>query len=141
MLVKDYEPDYIMHTPLSIEITDVRHYHAHRHKNAVEFIYCISGSVVIRIAQEDLILKEGQVVTIDHDDIHFMHSDAKNILLIVHLNMASVAGNWESVKYIFISCASYYCKYYQKDDIDKVCDLLLTAAYIYLSKKRTAYGC
>lgn len=138
MLVKEITPTYIDHTPVMIELLNIRHIRPHRHSDAIELLYCLEGNLRITIAHEDISLATGEIVTVDHDDIHYVTADEDNTVLIIHIDMKNVGHKWQDIRYIFFSCATKLCKPHQQDALHSVYDIMLIMAYTYFSRAKNS---
>jgi AraC-like DNA-binding protein len=64
--------------PLTIELLDIRNIAPHYHDDALEILYCLSGSVGVSFGYERHALRAGKFVAVDHD-IHTIHASEPNI--------------------------------------------------------------
>ena len=138
MIIKKCTPPYFPGSPLAIEVVNIRHYAPHRHTDAIEFVYCFSGRLEVTIAHQRLLLLANEMVTIDHDDIHYMTSDQDNMTLIVHIDLKNTSCKWSDIKYIFFSCATILYKPHQEKALELIYDILISSAYIYAAQKEDA---
>lgn len=138
MPVKDITPTYIHGTPISIELVNIRHICPHRHCDSIEILYCLRGTLTMTIAHEELCLAPGEIVTVDHDDIHYVTANTDNAVIILHINMKDINRNWQDIQYIFFSCATALCKPHQQKPMHDIYDIILTLAYTYYSQINSA---
>ena len=138
MLVRETNPSYIPKTPIMIEIVNIRHVKPHRHNDAIEFIYCMSGSVKMTIAHQKINIYENELVTVDHDDIHYMTADTDNIVLIIHIDLKNIRHQWEDIQYIFFSCATGLARPDQKRAMEEIYDIMMALAYTYMTQRESA---
>ncbi len=134
MYTKNERLRYIAGTPVNIAIANIRNYNLHCHENAMEFAYCLSGSAVFNIAHEHMILNEGEVVLIEHENFHSIQADSDNIILLFHIDIKNCIYPWEKIKYMYFSCATKLCKPHHIPHLQKIYEALLTASYIYASR-------
>lgn len=119
---------------INVEILNIRFIPPHAHSDAIEMIYCMSGNITINVAHEEISLSPGEILTCDNDDIHFIYSDADNIVLILHMKMELKGYSFEELDSILFSCATAYCNEYKSKAMEAVYDYILSIAYIYISE-------
>lgn len=132
--IKDQNIDYINTSPIALEICSIKHTHVHFHESAVELIYCLEGEVNIRCNHEILVLKKGQVFTVDFEDIHCLFSDKENLLIIMHIDQKRLKRPWSFLEYVYFACEDNSCQPYQQASLQQIKDLVLATAYIYTKK-------
>lgn len=93
MKIKNETPTYIPDTPVSVTIASVRQYIPHYHSDAMEFVYCLNGSVNFTIAHENMTLKTGEIVLVEHDNVHSISSDTDNIIMLIHIDTKKCSCN------------------------------------------------
>lgn len=80
-------PDLIPGTPVGISIYSVTQEAPHHHEGFMEIIYCFKGPVRISSRSQDILLEDGDIISCDPFDIHYMtavdtdkaeYGDAKN---------------------------------------------------------------
>ena len=65
-------PDLIPGTPVGISIYSVTKEAPHHHEGFMEIIYCFKGPVRINSRSQDIFLEDGDVISCDPFDIHYM---------------------------------------------------------------------
>lgn len=134
MLVKDIHPTCINGTTISIEVLNIRHIRPHRHCDAIEFIYCFKGNLRTTLAhKKDLAISAGELVLVDHDDIHYISADEDNCTLIMHIDTECFYSMFDDINCVFLSCATRLCRPYQKEALNQIIGNLLTITYLYHS--------
>lgn len=141
MAIKEEQPNYIGNTPLAVQIMNVQHYEAHRHSAAVEFLHCFSGSATAVIAHETIPLRQGELVAVEHENVHAVYSDEDNLLMSVHLDLTRIPYPWEEIQYVFFSCATRMCRPHQRSAMEQIYDLLIGIAFLYAEKDRYPHSC
>lgn len=134
MDIKDEPIEYIDNSSVSIRIQNIQHSPVHFHESAVELIYCLEGEICIHCNHEFVTLSQGQIFTVDFEDIHCLYSDKENLLIIIHINLHKVNIPWEYLQYAYLACEDNSCKEYQKAPIQQIKDILLATAYTYTKK-------
>ena len=119
--------------PLDVRLLRVEHSHFHKHEAGLELLYCLKGKLNIVAGHQTLVLKEGEIFTVDCRDFHCLHAEEDNLLLSGIIDLTAQELPWEKLKYIYLACESICCKEYQIRPLLEVKKLLLTAAYIAAS--------
>lgn len=115
-------------TPLTTEISNIRHQEAHFHDNAIEIIMILKGTVHMRSSHRHVTLQKGDIFSIDPRDIHCLYSDVDNIVLHVHLNVINGLYSEERMYNCFFACETQNASSYQENALYQVSDLMLAAA-------------
>ena len=133
-----------------IKTTSDKPYHAsvqnisrtmpHYHSSALEMIYCLDGAVTVVSSHQRIVLREGELFTLDYDDIHYLYSDTDNTTLIFNLDLTMLSTPWDNLKYHFFTCESCHCYPYQQKPMEQVKDIVLSLAYASLSGSADSYG-
>lgn len=124
----------IKNTPLGISFYNVTNIKPHRHETLLEIILCLKGNIQLISADQTIELREGDVFSIDCMDIHYLHSQNKNnIIMSLYIDLSQVDNSFEYLRYTFFTCRSDACNQYQKLPMYNITDTLLSIAYIYLS--------
>lgn len=89
MLISQEKTDLIEGTPMGIKVYEALHEPAHFHSDCLEIVFCARGNLNIRIAYEDLTVKEGDIILIDTDDVHCISSDEDNLLISFYIDQTS----------------------------------------------------
>ena len=129
ILCEKTDPDYIPGTGIQIQLMNIRHLKAHHHDDVLEILYCLKGCVRGHIAHDYLELSAGDLVTFDRDDVHNVLADEDNLCLVVHIDLNHPNYTYYEMHNSFYSYTTHpkYVRY--PDQVSKVCDLLLAAAY------------
>ena len=126
----------IKNTPLGISFYNVTNIKPHRHETLLEIILCLKGNIQLISADQTIELREGDVFSIDCMDIHYLHSESKNnIVMSLYIDLSQVDSSFDYLKYTFFTCRSDACNQYQKLPMYNITDTLLSIAYIYLSNE------
>lgn len=131
MYIKNKTPDYITGTPVAVRILSVKRCVPHYHADALEFVYCLSGSADFTISHEHMQLHKGELVLIEHENVHSISSSDGALLLQIHIDINRCGHDPEAVRYMYFSCASELCKPHQADQFQNIRETLLAIAYLY----------
>lgn len=107
----------------------------HFHSHALELIYCLEGSIDLVAGHQSNTIKAGEIFSLDFRDIHYLHSEQDNLVLLVHLDLKELDTPWEFLQYVFFACESCHCYPYQQPAMDQIKDILLSMAYDLSSNK------
>ncbi|NLD19115.1 MAG: AraC family transcriptional regulator [Clostridiales bacterium] len=136
MSVKIEIPKYIQDTPVALSLYNVKNYEPHCHESSMEFIYCISGSATLTIAHEKRHISQGELVLVEHENIHTISAHEDNLLLSLHINLKDIYIPWDDIAYMYFSCATAFCRPHQRDDMELVYEAVLDIAYMCLSPQK-----
>lgn len=132
------ETDY--DRPYQVSVRKIGRIYPHYHSSALELVYCLGGSVTVVSSHQKVVLNEGELFTLDFDDIHYLYSDTDNTTLIFNLDLTKLSTPWDDLKYHFFTCESYHCYPYQQKPMEQVKDIVLSLAYTALSGNAGKYG-
>lgn len=140
MNVKESKIDYKNGLNYNISLCNIRNLKPHFHNNDLELIFCLKGQIHLNAGHkhQDLIIKEGDIFSIDCRDIHYIDSDTDNLILTVHFDLLNQAIDYEKLKYLFFTCESRHCCSYQYECINQIKDSLITLAYLDFYRINTA---
>ena len=135
MLISREKTDLIEGTPMGFKIYEAVHEAAHFHSDCLEVVFCVRGNINIRIAYEELTVKEGEIILIDTDDVHCIFSDEENLLISFYIDQTSeLFGNSDLVNMSFVCHKGEIHPSIEKK-IDYMHKLLLTMFYTYISPR------
>ncbi len=87
------------------------------------------------IDHERSTLNAGELVTVEHQNVHCLESTEDNLFLSVHIDLKETKFDWETIQYYYFSCSTRYCFPHQQKAMAQIIDILLSAAYMRASKK------
>lgn len=128
-LLQTIKPDYIPGTGIQVQLMDLRTIATHLHRNTLEFVYCLRGSVNWHVAHEHGTIYAGELITIDQDDIHNFYADESNLTLIVHVDLENAHIPLNELNNTLFSCSTFLTLDEDVSYIEKVYDTLLASAY------------
>ena len=135
MLITKEKINLIPGTPMGIKVYEAVHEAAHFHSDCLEIIFCIKGNLSIRIAYEELTVKEGEIILIDTEDVHCIYSDEPNLLVSFYIDQTSpLFDNSDLVNMSFV-CHKGEIHPSMEKKIDYMHKLLLTMFYTYISSR------
>ncbi len=127
-LLQTITPDYIPGTGIQVQLMDLRTIETHLHRNTLEFVYCLRGSINWHVAHEHGTLSAGELITIDQDDIHNFYADESNLTLIVHISLENAQFSPNELNNTLFSCTTFLVAAEDIPYIEKVYDTLLALA-------------
>lgn len=135
MLITKEKINLIPGTPMGIKVYEAVHEAAHFHSDCLEIIFCIKGNLSIRIAYEELTVREGEIILIDTEDVHCIYSDEPNLLVSFYIDQTSpLFDNSDLVNMSFV-CHKGEIHPSMEKKIDYMHKLLLTMFYTYISSR------
>ena len=126
--------DYKKDLPFEAELCRVGKQMPHRHTTELELVYCLKGSLKLIASEQEDIIKEGQIHSIDYWDIHYLNAEEDNLALIFHIDLSRLS-NWDEFRYVFFACESSHCYPYQEQAMEKIKDTILSLSYYYFTEK------
>lgn len=136
MFIENKTIEYMNDIPIHIEFGSIRHCRPHYHISDLEIVYCLEGQAYITSGFEKVTLRQGEFFTSNCGEVHYIHSDADNILMTVHINLQNLPADWDFLKHIIFVLENL-------DDItrnaymlDEITDMIITAALLF-----TETGC
>ena len=133
METKNLEIEYRKNAPFHAQLCRIERMAPHYHATSEEIIFCLEGQVNYVAGAQKGVLSEGQVFSIDFEDIHYLYSDVPNTVLIFHLDLTGLDRPWEELQYFVFACESTHCFPYQQSSLNKVKDLILALSLEYLT--------
>ena len=133
--IKDKPINYISKTPLAISMGDIRHTPPHIHSRAIEFVFCLKGTVSLVCNHQKIELQEGEMFTIDLEDLHCVFSDKENVTLTVHLDLSKVSMPFELWSQAYIACEDLSCEDFQIRHLEQMKYYLLSVAFAHAKAK------
>ncbi|MDO4869677.1 MAG: helix-turn-helix domain-containing protein [Bacillota bacterium] len=124
--------NYINDLPFEAELCRIGKQLPHRHSTELELVYCLKGSIHLIASDQDFVISEGQLHSIDFGDIHYLNGEEDNLTLIFHIDLSAMP-NWEDLRYVFFACESIHCYPYQQPAMERVKDIILSLSYIYFT--------
>lgn len=133
MLTKIEIPKYICGTPISVKFKNIKHEEAHYHPEAIEFLYCFSGRGKIKIDNELHAFSAGNILLIEHENIHAIFSEEDNLIMSLHIDLKQTQYEWEKIRYYYYACMTQYNSGHE--GLKKVENLLLCVAFLYVTNQ------
>lgn len=127
-LFDEITPEYIEGSGVSIDVLNIDYIKPHRHSDAIEMIYCLQGSFEIKIAHETIVCCTGEMVTADHDDIHYVIGHEGNICIVVHLSLLGTPFSQDELDATLFSCSTSRIRDVQEPFIEMMYDKLVALA-------------
>lgn len=130
-MIHTVQPKFLANTPIAIEIYSAEQLSPHCHPHSIEFLYCLLGSGFFIMDHERSTLSAGELVTVEHQNIHCLEAKGENLFLSIHIDLKKTKFDWETIQYYYFSCATRYCFPHQRRAMEQIIDLMLSAAYVY----------
>lgn len=139
MKIKEESIKYRHNLPYNAGLYRITKTEPHYHSKELEIVYCFKGSVQITAGHQNVTVNEGEIFSIDYRDIHYLHSDTDNAVLIFHLDLTCLSISWYNLKYLFFACESAHCYPHQQDALNSVKDIILALSYSLYSYEYPAH--
>lgn len=124
-------PQLIEGTPVGISIYSVTKEAPHHHEGFMEIIYCFKGSVSIYNRFQRTNLSEGDIVSCDPTDIHYMNSDEENLLVSFYFDLRNPVLGKPDLEHIYFVCEPLAVPEAKQPELQNMKRLLLTMLYFY----------
>lgn len=132
--LKEDTVNFIKDSSLAISVQNIKHTPVHYHSSFAELVYCLQGQVNIVCNHESIVLKEGQMFSVDFNDIHCLFSDNDNTVITMHIDLKKLEIPWSYLQYVYFACEDATCRPFQQQPLKKIKNTLLAAAYLYTKK-------
>lgn len=114
------------------------HIPAHWHE-AMEILFCLSGSVQIQKEQEHITLRHGQLIVFDSREVHSIHSDSSlYIFLCIHVDKKNLSVYCPSLELYHIACDPISSEDPKYPHYEHLCDLAKDLTYNCLDNDLTS---
>lgn len=114
------------------------HIPAHWHE-AMEILFCLSGSVQVRKENERITLTHGQLIVFDSKEVHSIHSNSSlYIFLCIHVDKKNLSVYCPDLELYHIECAPLSKEDPKHSQYMHLCDLAKDLTYSYLDKDLTS---
>lgn len=114
------------------------HIPAHWHE-AMEILFCLSGSVQVRKEHDRITLNHGQLIVFDSREVHSIHSNSSlYIFLCIHVDKKNLSVYCPGLELYHIECAPLSKKNPKHSQYMHLCDLAKDLTYSYLDKDLTS---
>lgn len=113
-----------------VELCSLRNSLPHFHKTSLELVYCLRGQVYLVTGEQQVLLKEGYIFSVDANEIHYMSNpaDEDNLLLIFHMDLTAHEGCFFDGEPVMFTCESTHIYPYQYEAMNHVKDIILALA-------------
>ncbi len=114
------------------------HIPAHWHE-AMEILFCLSGSVQIQKEQEHITLRHGQLIVFDSREVHSIHSDSSlYIFLCIHVDKKNLSVYCPGLELYHIECHPLSSEDPKYPHYEHLCNLAKDLTYTCLDKDLTS---
>ena len=127
----NFKPELIPGTPVGISIYSVTREAPHHHEGFLEIIYCFKGPVTIFTRLQAIELQEGDIISCDPFDIHYLSCDTDNLLISFYFDLRSPVFNKPDLEHIYFICEPLATPQTKQPELQNLKRLLLTMLYFY----------
>lgn len=114
------------------------HIPAHWHE-AMEILFCLSGSVQIQKEHEHITLRHGQLIVFDSREVHSIHSDSSlYIFLCIHVDKKNLSVYCPSLELYHIECHPISSELPEYPHYEHLCSLAKDLTYTCLDNDLTS---
>lgn len=113
--LKEDTVNFIKDSSLAISVQNIKHTPVHYHSSFAELVYCLQGQVNIVCNHESIVLKEGQMFSVDFNDIHCLFSDNDNTVITMHIDLKKLEIPWSYLQYVYFDWFNYINTYPNKN--------------------------
>lgn len=131
MFIEGKSISYTENTPIYIEFCSVMHCKPHYHASDLEIIYCFRGQADISSGFEKVTLGSGQFFTVNCNEIHYIHSSADNLLMLININLKEVSANKEFLSHLIFVLENLDDNTRNASRLEDISEIMLAAALIY----------
>ena len=124
-------PPLITDTPAGISIYSVTCQAPHHHEDFLEIIYCFKGPVNISTRSQQMTINDGDIISCDPYDIHWMVADNKNMLVSFYFDLRSPIFNKPHLEKLYFMCDPKAVLEEKQAQLPDLKRLLLTMLYFY----------
>lgn len=132
MNIREHVINYKKGVPFEASVCAITREEPHFHSASAEFVLCLKGSVTVCAGNLQAVLKQGEILSMDFRDVHYLYSDEPNLVLIFHLELRNLPVPWESIQCMFLSCDSMNVNPHQKEHLNYVISTILSLSRFYM---------
>ncbi len=100
--------DFGASAPVRTQVTSIRRTNVHRHPNAVEIVYVLSGELHVRVSCEEFDLRAGDFVVLNRGDPHQLTGpDDKAVTAVLHIDPSAYRSVDPDVEHLIFACESF----------------------------------
>lgn len=138
-IITDFHPEFINNSPLGISIYSVNREPSHYHKNILELIYCIRGSISVVWSYDTDTLSKGQILCINCNEVHgISSSDEDNLVISFYLDLSHPIFSGKNLENFMLRIAPDYETTDRRAHLKELNDFLLSILYIYTGSYETS---
>ena len=130
-IVENAVPKYIAKTPLGISIYTAADEPTHYHKDALELIYCLKGSVSVLSSYEVIPLATGEILCINCNEVHGIDGRGDNLIVSFYLDFSHPFFQGQNLGNFMFKLTPDLSGPHQKTHLKELHDLILSALYIF----------
>lgn len=125
------KPQLIPGTPTGISIYSVTSDGPHHHEGFLEIIYCFKGPVQINSRMQEITLQEGDIISCDPFDIHYLSCSNENLLISFYFDLRAPIFKKPGLESIYFMCEPLAVPKKKQYELQNLKRFLLTMLYFY----------
>lgn len=137
--IKEKCPNFIAQTPLAIDIYSARNEAAHYHKNTLELVYCVSGTVHAISSYDEHVLHSGDILCINCNSSHYLFSNTENLVISFYLDLTHSSIRKENAEHTLLKLLPHTVQKHQQKEFKELHDFLLSILYLYVFDNKRTY--
>ncbi len=123
------------------QLLNIRHSLPHFHPQELQLFFCLEGAVNLVAGHQRVTIDAGELFSVDYDEIHYLHADRDNLVLVMSLDLKRMPISWNYLQRIFFACESSHCYPYQQAAMERVIDHVLALSFAYFHDEGRSYDC
>lgn len=131
-IIKDTDTDMIKNTPLGISVYFAKNEPVHFHKDKLELVYCLKGSVKITAAYDVTALNTGDIISLNRNMAHCISADENNVIVSFYLNLNHPHFKGKVDKGFTFKVDPAITEKTYKEHLDELINYLLSLLYFYI---------
>lgn len=125
------KPDTIPDTPAGISIYSVTREAPHHHTGFLEILYCLHGPVTVTTRSQEVLLHEGELVSLDPFDIHYASADTENLIVSFYFDLTDPVFGRDDLDMLYFMCEPLAIPESKQEELKELKRLLLTMLYFH----------
>lgn len=129
------KPQVIEGTPTGISIYSITKEAPHYHESFLEIMYCFKGPVNFLYNGKPLVLQEGDIVSVDPFDNHYLYTDDSssedNLMVSFYFDLTSEIFQKPNLEKIYFTCEKETTTEDKQPELQNLKRLLLTLLYFH----------
>jgi len=127
----NFKPELIPGTPAGIHIYSITKEAPHHHEGFMEIVYCFKGPVNVYTRLQTIELQEGDIISFDPFDIHYLTCSEENLLISFYFDLKAPIFQKPDLEHIYFICEPLTVPKSKQQELQNLKRLLLTLLYFY----------